>query len=522
MHAMEPLQLILIIGFIVAGAAAAYYIPRQSSSNITKEGIKKEATKILHDSRSQASSLRNKTKSELKEIKRMAQEENQRLEKHLERLKESAKLKEKHVNEKKQKNKEILGWLKTETELITQMKSEIENSTENIIKTLLKDLGFSKKDAVEEIKNRLTSQILKSKDTYLRNREEEAEEDSLRNAKNILINTIQRYSDKSSVDHNQTFVEVKREQFKAELVGLNCENVDYLEKRSEVEIIFNDYPKTITVGGFHLVRRHIVKNAIQILQRKKGRINKEKIEASLKEAQKAVGTTMVQKAREAVKIVGLKNVPNKVLKHIGRLHFRTSYGQNVLRHSLEVGMFAGLLAAEVGADVQKAREAGFLHDIGKALSEESDKGHDELTKDILEECGYPEDIVHAAWAHHEGEPAQSLEAKIIMAADALSASRPGARLESLERYLQRIKELEQTAASFPGIKKTFALSAGREVRVLVNPDQVNDETMSGLAHDIADKIETNLSYPGNVKVNVIRRMLFKSKATGPEKESKNN
>lgn len=517
---MEPLQLILTLAVIAGSAAGVYFLPRKSETKITPESIQKEAHTILEISHSQAEELRHKTKNELKSIKQMAQEENQRMEKHLERLQESTKLKEKHVTEKNEKNQEIFGWLKTEQEIIKNMKNEIEHSAEKIIEQLLKDLGYSQKDAINEVKNRLTNEILKNKEIYLKHREEEVEEDSLRVAKNVLISAIQRYSDKSSVDHNQTFVEVKQEKFKADLVGLHCENVDYLEKRSEAEIIFNDYPKTITIGGFNLVRRHIVKRAIEMLQDQKAKITPQKIEEALKEAQKAVGKTMVDKAREAVSIVGLKNVPDGILKHIGRLHFRTSYGQNALRHSIEVGMFAGLIAAEVGADVQKTREAGFLHDIGKAISEESDKGHDVLTKEILEENGYPADVVHAAWAHHEGEPLRSLEAKIIMAADALSASRPGARLESLDRYLQRIRELEETAGSFPGIQKTFALSAGREVRVLVNPEEVSDEKMKILAHDIAEKIENKLSYPGNVKVNVIRKILFKAKAVGKEKETK--
>ncbi len=517
---MEPVQIIIIIGAVVFGGVGTYFFTKGGGSKISPASIKKEAEHIVKESRTQATELRSKAKSEIAQVKQAAREENKHLEEHLKRLEESAKLKEKHVNSRVDKNKEVLSWLKVEKQMIKEMQTEIEQGAHKTIEILLGQLGVTKEEAVESIKKAITRKILARKDTFIKNREEEAEEDSLKKAKNVLIGTIQRYSDKSSADHNQTFVEVKHERFKLDLVGPKCENVKHLEKRSEVEIIFNDYPKIITVGGFNLVRRHIVKKAIEILQKKRSRINPKTIDNTLVEAQKTVGKAMVSKAREAIKTVGLKKVPDEVLKHIGRLHFRTSYGQNALRHSLEVGMFAGLIAAEVGADVQKAREAGFLHDIGKALSEESDKGHDVLTKEILEKNDYPEDIVHAAWAHHEGEQPNSLEAKIIMAADALSASRPGARLESLERYLQRIRELEATAASFPGIQKTFALSAGREVRVMVNPDEIHDENMGGLAHDIAEKIEEKLSYPGNIKINVIRKMLFKSRAKGKEEKVK--
>ncbi|MBT5016868.1 DUF3552 domain-containing protein [Candidatus Peregrinibacteria bacterium] len=517
---MEPVQILLILGSASVGGLITFFLTKGGASKVSPESIKKEAQNLIKESREQAETLRKKAKSEITQVKQAAKEENERLEAHLNRLQESSKLKEKHVNERVSKNKEILSWLKVERQMITEMQTEIKQGAQKTIEVLLENLGVTKGQAIAAITKKLTNEILARKESFVKNRTEEAEEDSLKRAKNILIGTIQRYSDKSSVDHNQTFVEVKQERFKLQLVGPKCENVSHLEKRSDVEIIFNDYPKIITIGGFNLVRRHIVKSAIEILQKHRGNITPKDIDESLKKAQKTVGKIMVSKAREAVRIVGIKNIPDGVLKHIGRLHFRTSYGQNALRHSLEVGMFAGLIAAEVGADVKKAREAGFLHDIGKALSEESDKGHDVLTKEILEENGYPEDIVHAAWAHHEGEQPNSLEAKIIMAADALSASRPGARLESLERYLQRIRELEETAASFPGIQKTFALSAGREVRVMVNPDEIHDDNMSGLAHDIAEKIENKLSYPGNIKINVIRKMLFKARASGSEEKAK--
>ncbi len=520
---MDTTQLIMILGAALVGAAAAYLV-FGGGRTITLEKIEEEIRKLLQDSKEEAHRIREETNRDLKQIKTTAFEENQRLEAHTKRLEESAKLKDKNVSRKLNRNEEIKKSLRAEVKRIKDMREEVESNAHKMVDALLKTLGTTKKEAEQEAKNILINDIENRKERFIKNYEEETTEESLKLAKNILVGAIQRYSDKSSVDHNHSLVEVKQERFKAMLVGPKCENINHLESRYDVEVIFNDLPKTITIGGFNLVNRHIVKEALKILQKKRWQINPKSIDKALAEAEKRVTKVMTDKAKEAINKVGLKKVPDGILKHIGRLHFRTSYGQNALRHSLEVGMFAGLIASEVGANIKKAREAGFLHDIGKALSEESDKGHDEITKDILEEFGYPEDIVHAAYAHHEAVPAQSLEAKIIMAADALSASRPGARLESLERYLQRIRALEETASSFPGIKKAFAISAGREVRVLVKPNEIQDSDMGGLAHNIVEKVEANLNYPGNIKVNVIRRMKWDGFAEGREakegKESK--
>lgn len=515
---METNQLILIIGAAIIGAIAAYSVTR-GTRKLTTESIEKEATTLLQNSKTESEQIRANAKSNLREIKTTAFEENQRMEAHIKRLDEGTKLKDKQVSQQLNKNVEVKKALLAEKESIKSMRDEIVADGHKVLDLLLDTLGTTKEEASQEVKNMLVNEILDRKDRYIKHYEEDATEESVKVAKSILTGVIQRYSDKTSADHNHTLVEVKQERFKAMLVGPNCQNINHLEERYDVEIIFNDLPKTITVGGFNLMKRHIVKEAIELMKKKRWEVTPKVIDKALAHAEKKIGKIMMDKANEAVKKIGLKDVPEGILKHIGRLYFRTSYGQNALKHSLEVGMFAGLIAAEVGADIKLAREAGFLHDIGKAVSEESDKGHDVLTKEILEEYKYPENLVHAAWAHHEGEPAQSLEAKMIMAADALSASRPGARLESLDRYLERIRALEATASSFPGIKKTYAISAGREVRVFVKPGEVDDAKMSELAHDIVEKIEQDLNYPGNIKVNLIRRMRWEGVAGGKEEKA---
>lgn len=515
---MTTLQVLILVFGALAGASASAVLFKGGGAGV-KEKTKKEISKLLHKSQEEAKKIERDATADLSRIKEEAQQENQRMEAHVERLQGSLDLKEKHVNDKLSQNGQIVKTVDDAKAEIKSMEEEMENSNAAMIETLLKTTGESKEETIERLKTQLYHEVDGRRERFVNKRLTETEEDIVKIAQKILVAALQRYSDKSSVDRNDSLVEVKNEKFKAHLVGKNGENILHLESKfEEIEIIFNDYPKTITVGGGKLLLRQVVKNAIEILQKKRKPFGAKDIDNALEDAKKNVRNIMSAKAQEAVKIVGIKDVPDGVMKHLGRLHFRTSYGQNALRHCIEVGMFAGLLAAEVGANIEVARIAGFFHDIGKSLSEESDKGHDYITKDILEEFNYDEDIIHAAWAHHEGEPARSLEAKIVMAADALSASRPGARLESLERYLERIRALESTAGSFPGIKKTFAISAGREVRILVHPGEIKDEDLNDLAHNIADKIEAELTYPGNVKVNVIRRQEWRAlagKGKGP-------
>lgn len=494
------------------GALGGYFL-FTGGAKAAEEQLNREKHELLTKSKEEAKTIERDAKDGLETIKIEARNDNQRLEAHVERLQESFKLKEKHVNDKLSANGQLQKKIDDEQGIVKSREDEMKKMSGGMVDTLLRLTGTSREHVVEELKNAAYHEVNNRRENFINKRLLETEEDVVKTAQKILVSALQRYSDKSSVDHNDSLVEVKTEKFKAALVGKKGENITHLENKSDdIEIIFNDYPKTITVAGGKLLLRQVVKAAIEILQKSRKDITPKMIDQAIEDAKKQVKSMMKERALEAVKIIGLTDVPDGVMKHIGRLHFRTSYGQNALRHCLEVGMFAGLIAAEVGADIETARIAGFFHDIGKSLSEESDKGHDYITKDILEEFSYPEPIVHAAWAHHEAEPARTLEAKIVMAADALSASRPGARLESLERYLERIRALEATAGSFPGIKKTFAISAGREVRVLVNPEDVTDESLATLAHDIANKIETELTYPGNIKINVIRRQEWKAVA----------
>lgn len=502
---MTSLNLFLFLLGGVLGAGALYALKLKNPVS-DEHKFKNEIRDTLDKAHQEAKLIKQENKLRIQEVQQALREENERFKTQLDRSQENAKNKEKHVNERLEKNRAIEKQMKDIEIEAKALKKGIDGSEEEMTQALLKHLKTSKETVLEERRNEWLNRAASRKEKFIKNRLAEVEEDNGKIAREILIMALQKYAGESSVDHSHSLVDVNNEKFKAALVGKDGKNIEYFESKiDDMEIVFNDLPKTITIGKGKLLSRQVVKHAIKLMEKRGGEISPKVIDASMVEAEKLVGKMMVDKAKQAVKMIGLKEVPEGVLKHIGRLHFRTSYGQNALRHCIEVGMFAGLIAAEVGADIEVARVAGFFHDIGKSLSEESDKGHDFITKDILEEFNYPEKIIHAAWVHHEAEPSRTLEAKIVMAADALSASRPGARLESLERYLERIRALETTASSFPGVKKSFAISAGREVRILVDPQQITDQQLGELAHNVAEKIENELTYPGNIKIQAIRK-----------------
>ncbi len=497
--------LLLLGGVLGAGATAMVGLKKHTPA-ADEHKLKNEIRDLLDKAHQEAKLVKQENKLSIQELRQALRDENERLKTQLDRLQENAKTKEKHVSERLEKNSQIQAHIKEIEVASAALKKGIHDTEEEVVQALLKHMKMSKEEIFEQRRNEVINQAESRKEKFIKNRLDEVEEDNAKIAKEVLIMALQKYTGESSVDRSHSLVDVNSEKFKAALVGKDAKNIEYLESKiDDMEIIFNDLPKTITIGKGKLLSRQVVKHAIKLMEKRGGEINPKVIDNAMVDAEKVVEKMMVDKAKQAIKMVGLKEVPEGVLKHIGRLHFRTSYGQNALRHCIEVGMFAGLIAAEVGANIEVARVAGFFHDIGKSLSEESDKGHDFITKDILEEFHYPEEIIHAAWAHHEAEPARTLEAKIVMAADALSASRPGARLESLERYLERIRALESTASSFPGVKKSFAISAGREVRILVDPAAITDAQLSELAHNVAEKIENELTYPGNVKIRVIRK-----------------
>lgn len=322
-------------------------------------------------------------------------------------------------------------------------------------------------------------------------------------AKNMLVEAMQRYSSEVASESTSTIVQLPSDDIKGKIIGREGRNITALENMTGVDIIIDDTPGAIILSGYDLARRYVAKLAIEKLV-KDGRIQPARIEEVVESMKEEVSKMMLEFGKRAITDLGITGFPQELLKIIGRLRFRTSYGQNILKHSVEMAHIGRMLAEEVGADPQIVVEACLLHDIGKALDHEVSGTHVEIGVEICKRFKMREEVIHCVAAHHEDIPVETPEAFVVIVADSISGARPGARKESIEAYIKRLKELEETAKSFAGVSKAYAISAGREIRVYVDTAKIDDLAQMKLAKDITQKIETELTYPGVIKVNVIR------------------
>ena len=325
-------------------------------------------------------------------------------------------------------------------------------------------------------------------------------------ARTILANAVQRCSVSHVSELMTTTVDLPNDEMKGRIIGKEGRNIRTVEQLTGVEIIVDDTPNAITISGFSPIRRQIAKTALDNLIAD-GRIHPARIEEMIEHARKEIALDIKKAGEEACAQLGIAGLDPKLVQILGRLKYRTSYGQNVLKHSLEVAHISTLLAEELGANVSVAKKGGILHDIGKAVDHEVQGGHPQIGYDIMRKFGLPEEVAYLAIAHHEDAP-HTVEGIICKVADAMSGGRPGARSDSRESYLQRLEELEKVANQFEGVEKTFAIQAGREIRVFVTPSEIDDLAATKLAKQIATQIEATLRYPGEIKVNVIRESRF--------------
>jgi ribonuclease Y len=324
-----------------------------------------------------------------------------------------------------------------------------------------------------------------------------------RKARDILAVSIQRLASSVASDLMSTAVPIPSDDVKGKIIGKEGRNIKAFERASGTEVLVDDTPGAITISSFDPVRRHVARMALEELI-KDGRIQPARIEQVVEKARQDINKTIKEKGEAAAYECGVIGLDPRILLILGRLHFRTSYGQNVLQHSVEMAHIAGMIAEELGANVQVAKAGALLHDIGKALDHEVTGTHVEIGRRILQKFGAPEEVIKAMQAHHEEYPYETIESRIVQTADAISGARPGARRDNIENYLKRLGDLEATANSFPGIEKSYALQAGREIRVFVKPEAIGDVEAKELARNIALKIEKDLKYPGEIKVTVIR------------------
>ncbi len=453
---------------------------------------KEEAKKITTEAEAKTQQFLDKARVEIKEKEDKIQQAEARL------------IKKEDLLDKRQtdidKEVELIKIRIAEIKTIREKADKLElDKTEALQKAANMSLEEARKEIFQTIEKNSEKDILARMAKL-----DQSGEDMLENkAKDILAISIQRLSNSVASDIMSTSVSIPNDEIKGKIIGKEGRNIKAFERMTGVEVIVDDTPGNITISSFDPVRRHIAKVALEELI-KDGRIQPAKIEKIVQEAQAGINKTIKEKGEQAAYECGVIGLDLRILLILGRLHFRTSYGQNVLQHSIEMSHIAGMIAEEIGANVAVAKAGALLHDLGKALDHEVVGTHVEIGRRILQKFGASEDIVKAMQAHHEEYPYETVESRIVQSADAISGARPGARRDSIENYLKRLGDLEAIANNFKGVEKSYALQAGREIRIFVTPEAITDLEARNLARDIAIKIEKDLKYPGEIKITVIR------------------
>jgi ribonuclease Y len=381
-------------------------------------------------------------------------------------------------------------------------REEVKKIREQQLQKLEKIAGLNQEEAKKVLFDNLEERVKDELVVRIRKLQETSNEEIERQAKTKIAAAMERIASSHAVETTTTVVTLPNDEMKGRIIGKEGRNIKAIEQLTGVEIIIDETPGAIVLSGFNPIRRHVAKKALEFLI-VDGRIHPGRIEEAIDKAKKEIAEDIRRAGEEAAYEVGVAGLDSRLIQLLGRLKFRTSYGQNVLQHSKEVALLSKLLAEELGANVTVATKGGLLHDIGKAVDHEIQGSHPEIGYDIMKKYGLPEEVAYLAIAHHEDSP-QSLEGLINKVADAISGARPGARKDTYENYLQRLQELENVATGFEGVEKAYAIQAGREVRVFVKPQELDDYQAIKLARNIADKIEQELKYPGEIKVNVIR------------------
>lgn len=491
-----------LVILLLAGGVVGYFIrqfvARQQKSSLeakiknVNESAKAQAKEVLLEAKEKAARFLEEAKNEERErVKQIRRIE--------ERLIERETGIDRRMNEFERKEKEFAD----RVERVKAIKQEIEEAKIKQEKELERVAGLSKEDALRELINKVEKE--KSEDIMIRIKklDQSGIEELERRAKNILAAIIQRLATATTSEVTTTTVAIPSDDLKGKIIGREGRNIKALERAAGVEIIVDDTPGSIVISGFDPVRRHIARVALEDLIQD-GRIQPARIEEAIDKAREQIEKQIREAGEQAAYEVGVFDLDPRLLMLVGRLKFRTSYGQNVLQHSIEMTHLAGMIASEVGGDLAIAKKGALLHDIGKAVDHEVTGTHVEIGRRILQKFGVDARVIQAMQSHHEEYPYETLESIIVQTCDAISASRPGARRDSLENYLKRLEDLERIANSFDGVEKSYAISAGREIRIFVTPAKMNDLEAHNLAREVANRVENELKYPGEIKVNVIR------------------
>lgn len=494
-----------IIGAVIAFFAGVQYRMKvaeaelgsaeEEAKRLVSDAIKISETKkkeALLEAKDEIYKLKNDSEKELKERRSEVQRQERRIQQKEENLDRKAENMEKKEEALQQKLAEAAERLKEAEQEKTRQYEKLQEIS-----------GFSEEQAKNHLLALLDGELAHEKALRIAQHEQRIKEDADHRAREIISMAIQRAAADHVAEVTVSAVPLPSDEMKGRIIGREGRNIRALETATGVDLIIDDTPEAITLSSFDPVRREIARMTLEKLI-SDGRIHPARIEETVEKSRRELELMMKREGEKAVMDVGVHGIHPDVVKLLGRLRYRTSYGQNVLNHSLEVAYLSGILAAELGVNVTQARRAGLLHDIGKALDHEIEGSHISIGVDIAKKYRENPAVIHAIEAHHGDVEAKTTLAFIVMAADAISAARPGARRENLESYIKRLESLEEIASGFEGVERSFAIQAGREVRIMVKPEAVSDDELTILAHEISHKIEESLDYPGQIKVNVIR------------------
>lgn len=505
MKIIDILTIILIIGIGIAFGVG--YLIRKNIAEGKINNAELKATTIVNDAAKESETLKKEilfnAKEESLALKETIEKDNRERRAELQKMENRLVQKEENLEKKLtnlERNEEALGKKGKDLE---KKKETLEGLVEEQVKELERISGMTYDEAKTILLEDVSKETRREAAIMIRQIEVESKAVADKKAKELIAQSIQRCAADHVAEHTITVVNLPNDEMKGRIIGREGRNIRTLETLTGIDLIIDDTPEAVILSGFDPIRREVARLSLEKLIID-GRIHPARIEEMVKKSQKEVEAQIKEVGEQACFDTGIHGLHPEIIKLLGRLKYRTSYGQNVLKHSIEVSHLAGIMAAELDGNIKVAKRAGLLHDIGKAIDHEVEGPHVEIGVNLLKKYKENKNIIHAVEAHHGDVEARTMEAVLVQSADAISAARPGARRETLVSYIQRLQELETIAMSFDGVEKCYAIQAGREVRIMVKPSEVDDDGMILLSRDIAKKIEAEMEYPGNIKVNLIR------------------
>lgn len=507
---MKSISTDLVIAISVGIAVLMFffgYVTRKYIAEAKIASAEEEARRILEEARKDAEAKKREALLEAKEeVHRLRSEqerENRERRAELQRLERRLVQREESLDRKLESLEKKEELLEKREKAIQATQEKLEETYQAQLRELERISGLTCEEARALLLSNVEKEIRYETAQMIKNIEAEAKEEAEKRARDIIAQAIQRCAADHVAETTVSVVALPNDEMKGRIIGREGRNIRALETMTGIDLIIDDTPEAVIISGFDPVRREVARVALEKLIAD-GRIHPARIEEMVEKAKKEVETRIREEGEQATFETGVNGLNPELVKLLGRLRFRTSYGQNVLKHSIEVSHLAGLMAAELGADVALCKRAGLLHDIGKAVDHQVEGPHVAIGAELAKKYGELPEVIHAIAAHHNDIEPKTVEAILVQAADALSAARPGARRETLEAYIKRLEKLEEIADSFDGVEKAYAIQAGREVRIMVKPEKIDDLAAVRLARDIARRIENELEYPGQIKVNVIR------------------